>query len=70
MRGYWFIKAVLPTVAPELEYGSMDIVSSDAIAEPAFLVMIDEDTEPERREAVLKYCELDTLAMIQLARFL
>jgi hypothetical protein len=74
MHGSWSIKAVLPTVAPDLDYGELEIVSSGAMAEPAFLEMIDEDTEPARktelREALLKYCELDTLAMVRLARFL
>ena len=74
MHGSWSIKAVLPTVAPDLDYDELDIVSSGAMAEPAFLEMIDEDTKPVRREdlrkALLKYCELDTLAMVRLARFL
>jgi hypothetical protein len=74
MHGSWSIKAVLPTVAPDLDYGELEIVSSGAMAEPAFLEMIDEDTEPVRRaelgDALLKYCELDTLAMVRLARFL
>ena len=74
MHGSWSIKAVLPTVAPDLNYEDLGIVSSGAMAEPAFLEMIDEDTEPERREelreGLLKYCELDTLAMVRLALFL
>ena len=74
MHGSWSIKAVLPTVAPDLDYGELDIVTNGAMAEPAFLEMIDEDTELKRRgelrEGLLKYCELDTLAMVRLARFL
>ena len=74
MNGSWSIKAVLPTVAPNLDYSELEIVSSGAMAEPAFLEMIDEGTLPARREALrkalLKYCELDTLSMVRLARFL
>ena len=74
MHGSWSIKAVLPTVAPDLSYGDLDIVSSGDMAEPAFLEMIDKKTAPERRaalrKALLKYCELDTLAMVRLAHFL
>ncbi len=74
MRGSWSIKAVLPTVAPDLDYGELDIVSSGAMAEPAYLEMIDGKTTPDRkaalREALLRYCKLDTLAMVRLAHFL
>jgi CRISPR/Cas system-associated exonuclease Cas4 (RecB family) len=74
MHGSWSIKAVLPTVAPDLDYGELDIISSGEMAEPVFLEMIDERTDPERkealREALLRYCELDTLAMVRLAHFL
>ncbi len=74
MHGSWSIKAVLPTVAPDLSYKELDIVSNGAMAEPVFLEMIDEGTLPERsdelREALLRYCKLDTLAMVRLAHFL
>jgi uncharacterized protein DUF2779 len=74
MHGSWSIKAVLPTVAPDLDYGELDIVNSGEMAEPVFLEMMHEETEPERRdalrEALLRYCELDTLAMVRLAHFL
>lgn len=74
MRGSWSIKAVLPTVAPELDYTGLDIISSGEMAEPVFLEMIDAKTDPVRRnalrEALLAYCKLDTLAMVRLAQFL
>ncbi len=74
MHGSWSIKAVLPTVAPDLSYKELDIVNNGAMAEPVFLEMIDGDTLPERsdelREALLRYCKLDTLAMVRLAHFL
>ena len=74
MHGSWSIKAVLPTVAPDLDYSQLEIISSGDMAEPVFLEMIDERTAPDRkvalREALLKYCKLDTLAMVRLAHFL
>ena len=41
MRGSWSIKAVLPTVAPDLGYDELELVSSGEMAEPAFLEMIE-----------------------------
>ena len=74
MHGSWSIKAVLPTVAPDLSYEELDIVSSGTMAEPVFLEMIGEQTSFERRDelrqALLRYCQLDTLAMVRLAHFL
>jgi len=74
MHGSWSIKKVLPTVAPDLSYAGLDIVSVGTDAEVAFLEMIDAGTSVERaaelKGALLRYCELDTLAMVRLARFL
>lgn len=72
MRGSWSIKAVLPTVAPELAYDDLD-VADGGMAMTAFAEMIDEKTASERaaqlRQALLLYCERDTLAMVKLAHF-
>ena len=74
MHGSWSIKNVLPTVAPDLSYEGLEIVSVGTDAEVAFLEMIDAATEAERAEelrgALLRYCRLDTEAMVRLARFL
>ena len=74
MHGSWSIKAVLPTIAPELDYADLDLVSEGGQAQLAFLEMIHPDTDRRRalelREALLDYCRLDTLAMVRLARFL
>jgi hypothetical protein len=65
---------VLPTVAPDLSYEGLDIVSVGTDAEIAFLKMIDEQTSAdcaaELKEALLRYCKLDTLAMVRLAKYL
>jgi len=74
MQGSWSLKKVLPTMAPELSHDDLDIVSVGTDAELAFFEMLDEGTVQERREelreALLRYCKLDTLAMIRLAHYL
>lgn len=67
MRGSWSIKAVLPTLAPELAYDGLDGVKSGTDAQAAFLEAIAVGTSDQRREelraALLGYCKRDTLAM-------
>lgn len=74
MKGSWSIKAVLPTVAPDLDYASLGEVQDGTSAQFAYLELIDPGTESERKqqlEAELReYCKLDTLALVCLARFL
>jgi hypothetical protein len=74
MRGSWSIKAVLPTVAPELDYESIGEIREGMAASDAFLELMDPDLPPERRAAVRQaltgYCALDTLAMVRLAEAL
>jgi len=74
MHGSWSIKKVLPTVAPDLSYEGLDIVSVGTDAEVAFLEMINAATSAERsaelKEALLRYCKLDTEAMVRLAKYL
>lgn len=74
MHGSWSIKKVLPTIAPDLSYAGLDIVSAGTDAEVAFLEMLDPGTAAERadelRAALLRYCKLDTEAMLRLAKFL
>jgi len=73
MRGSFSIKAVLPTVAPELTYGELDVKDGIA-AQAAFEEAIDPTTGNQRRaeieRAMHEYCRLDTLAMVELVRFL
>ena len=74
MRGSFSIKAVLPTVAPHLSYDGLGDVKDGTAAQAAFEEAISEDTEPSRRldieQQLLAYCALDTLAMVELVRFL
>jgi hypothetical protein len=72
MRGSWSIKAVLPTIAPELSYDGLG-VADGAMAAEAFAEMLHPQTEPKRateiRQALLEYCGRDTLAMVKIAHF-
>jgi len=72
-RGSWSIKAVLPTVATELDYGGLEVKDGGG-AQEAYIEAIDERCTPERRAALgtaLRiYCGRDTEAMIILAHHL
>ncbi|MCZ8093067.1 MAG: DUF2779 domain-containing protein [Acidovorax sp.] len=73
MRGSWSIKAVLPTVAPDLDYGEI-AVSNGTAAQTAYAEIVHPATTDARRqlltEGLREYCTLDTLAMVRLAHFL
>ena len=72
-HGSWSIKAVIPTIDPDLSYESFDEVGEGAAAEAAFEEAIDRYTTPERREELrrklLAYCERDTEVMVRLVRY-
>ncbi len=69
MQGSYSIKYVLPALVPEMAqaYKALDGVHNGSEAMNAFANMEKMDAvEKERtREALLKYCELDTLAMVR-----
>ena len=70
-RGRWSIKAVLPTLAPELDYAGLE-VKDGTNAQDAYLEAIAADCPPERRRAIetalLTYCGRDTWAMVEVLR--
>jgi CRISPR/Cas system-associated exonuclease Cas4 (RecB family) len=70
-RGSWSIKAVLPTVAAELDYGDLTVGNGED-AQRAWREAVDPATPSERRaeirQALLDYCERDTWAMVVLLR--
>lgn len=74
MRGSWSLKAVLPTIAPELDYANLGLVRHGGDAQQSYLEAISDRVTPERRVelqgALEKYCERDTLALVRLSRFL
>ncbi len=74
MMGSWSIKRVLPTIAPDLDYGNLESVQSGDMVEPAYFEMVHSDTSAERKveleKALLTYCARDTLGMVRLAEFM
>lgn len=73
MQGSWSIKAVLPTVAPELSYGSLGEVRDGIAAQAGYLAAIEPDaTDTVRnklRRDLLDYCRYDSLALVKLVGF-
>ncbi len=73
MMGSWSIKRVLPTIAPDLDYGNLASVQSGDMVEPVYLEMVNVRTPMERRSeletALLTYCARDTLGMVRVADF-
>lgn len=73
MRGSWSIKAVLPTIAPELDYSGLEEVHHGMEAQDAYIESIQSEISKERKDEIqlnlVEYCKLDTLAMVKIARF-
>jgi len=63
------IKKVLPVMVPDLSYNALPVNNGDD-ALGAFGLMrvkaMDEAYVPEKREQLLRYCEMDTMAMVRL----
>jgi hypothetical protein len=74
MHGSWSIKAVLPTLVPELGYDKLNEVQEGDSAQRALLELRSGDLSAARRveleQALLRYCERDTWALVVLRRFL
>jgi hypothetical protein len=74
MKGSWSIKAVLPTIAPELAYDELEDVQEGGAAQLAFIELRAAGLNTERRErltqALRAYCRRDTLGLVMLRRFL
>ena len=71
MAGSASLKDVLPALYPndpELDYDGLDLVHNGKQASQAFLSLKYKSPEEQKpiREALLKYCELDTLAMVKI----
>ena len=73
MHGSWSIKAVLPTVAPDLSYATLGEVQDGLAAQTAYFEASDPRTSEARRaslrRALLDYCRQDTLALVRLVEF-
>jgi hypothetical protein len=67
MKGSWSIKAVLPTVAPELTYEGLQLVQDGLGAQQAFAELVQGAPEPGHARAITEalrtYCQRNTLAL-------
>ncbi len=74
MLGSWSIKAVLPTMAPQMDYADLSGIAEGTAASAGFIEAIDPATSPARRaeleDELLRYCRFDTRAMVEIVRFL
>ena len=72
MMGSWSIKKVVPTIAPDLDYGNLENVASSGDAPLAYCEAIHPETTAARRAeldaALRRYCANDTLAMVRLVQ--
>ncbi|MBT7501239.1 DUF2779 domain-containing protein [Candidatus Falkowbacteria bacterium] len=72
-KGSSSIKNVLPVIVPELTYRTLGIQKGDQAVE-RWERMVFGDSSPEEKKQIasdlLKYCKLDTFAMVEIYRFL
>ena len=73
MLGSWSIKAVLPAIAPHMNYAELEGIHEGMAASDGFIEAIDPETTPERKaeleEQLLRYCKFDTEAMVEIVRY-
>jgi hypothetical protein len=73
MLGSWSIKAVLPTIAPDMDYARLEGIKEGTAASDGFIEAISLTTSNERKaeleEQLLRYCRFDTEAMVEIVRF-
>ena len=65
------IKVVLPALIPELSYAD-EAISDGGAASLGWVQMLETDdfiVRQEKADALLSYCKLDTLAMVELLRY-
>ena len=73
MLGSWSIKAVLPAIAPHMDYSNLEGIKEGLAASDGYLEAIDPKTSTARKveleEQLLRYCKFDTEAMVEIVRF-
>jgi len=68
MMGSWSIKAVLPTIAPDLAYDDLELGDGMQAQEAFRHILLQEIWEIQRestRKALLEYCKRDTLEIVR-----
>ena len=73
LLGSWSIKAVMPTINPEMDYTKLEGIAEGTAAADGYLEAVRPDTPAERKaeleEQLLRYCRFDTEAMVEVVRF-
>ena len=73
MLGSWSIKAVMPTISPDMDYAKLEGIREGTAASDGYIEAIDAGTSAERKEELrkqlLRYCRFDTEAMVEIVRF-
>jgi hypothetical protein len=73
MLGSWSIKAVLPTINPDMDYKTLEGIQEGTAASNGFLEAIKPGTDMVRKleleEQLRRYCRFDTEAMAEIVRF-
>lgn len=72
MRGSYSIKKVLPALVPELSYDDLEVKEggeASALFSMMMAGLFEGDVDATRNN-LLEYCKLDTLAMVEILRFL
>jgi len=77
MLGSWSIKAVLPCIAPHMNYAELEGINEGMGASDGFLEAIGigpegppgAERKAELEEQLLRYCKFDTEAMLEIVRF-
>ncbi len=73
MLGSWSIKAVMPTINPDMNYAKLEGIAEGTAASDGFIEAINPDTDMVRKleleEQLLRYCKFDTEAMVEIVRF-
>lgn len=69
MMGSTSLKAVLPTIAPDLAYDDLEVangIQAGEVYQSTLLQEMAEDARQSARQALLRYCERDTGALVQI----
>jgi len=69
MKGSFTLKNIIQTINPELNYASLSI-GHGLEAVKHYRTLVNNDDEDEIKEALLKYCKMDTLAMVEILSWL
>jgi hypothetical protein len=74
MQGSWSIKAVMPTIDPDMDYAKLEGIREGTAASDGFIEAIQPGVHPDRKaeldEQLRRYCRFDTEAMVEIVRFL